>query len=85
MTVRAGDGGRIELVDACPAADAEPLLQLLLVTVDATVDWRACREAHAAVVQVLMAAKPRLLGPPAGARLRQWLAPVIACPPASAG
>lgn len=81
MTVRAGDAGRIELVDTCPAADAEPLLQLLLAAPGATVDWRACRGAHTAVVQVLMAARPGLLGPPADARLKAWLAPVVACPP----
>lgn len=84
MTVRAGDGGRIELVDVCPAADAEPLLQLLLTTADATVDWRACRGVHTAVVQVLMAARPRLLGPPADARLEEWLGAAIACPPVAA-
>ncbi|HEX5460208.1 MAG TPA: hypothetical protein VFX20_09570 [Steroidobacteraceae bacterium] len=85
MTVRAGDGGCIELVNACPAADAEPLLQLLLATPGATIDWRACEGAHTAVVQVLMAARPRLLGPPADARLEEWLAPVIARPPEPVG
>lgn len=76
MTVRAG-GGSIELLDACPSADAEPLLQALLATPGSTVDWRSCRAAHTAVIQVLLAAKPRLLGPPADARLEEWVAPMI--------
>jgi hypothetical protein len=77
MTVRAGDDGSIELIGACPGADAEPLLQLLLATPAATVDWRECRGAHTAVIQVLLAAKPKLLGPPADALLSEWVAPKI--------
>jgi hypothetical protein len=77
MTVRAGPAGYIELVGACPGADAEPLLQLLLADPGATVDWRDCLGAHTAVVQVLMAARPKLLGPPANARLAEWVAPAV--------
>jgi hypothetical protein len=81
MTVRAGGDGLIELVGTCAGTDAEPLLQLLLATPEATVDWRDCQGAHTAVVQVLLAAKPRLLGPAADARLQEWAAPAIAPPP----
>lgn len=77
MTVRTGASGGIELVGVCPSGDAEPLLQLLLADRGASVDWRQCRGAHAAVVQVLMAVKPQLLGPPADARLKDWVAPAI--------
>ena len=78
MTVRtAAGGGCIELVGACPSEDAEPLLQLLLADRGATVDWRECRSAHTAVVQVLMAVKPELIGPPAEAGLKDWVAPAI--------
>ena len=81
MTVRTSAGGSgdigIELVGACPGADAEPLLQLLLSHPGATVDWRGCRSAHTAVVQVLMAVRPRLLGPAADACLNDWVAPAI--------
>lgn len=80
MTVRTAAGGCIELCGTCPSADAEPLLQLLLADPGATVDWRDCQGAHTAVVQVLMAVKPKLLGPPADARLEDWVAPVIANP-----
>lgn len=81
MTVRAGGGGIIELVGVCPSADAEPLLQLLLANPGARVDWRECRNAHTAVVQVLLAAGPKLLGPPADARLQAWVEPMITSPP----
>lgn len=81
MTVRIGAGGCIELVGACPSEYAEPLLQLLLADRGATVDWRDCRGAHTAVVQVLMAVRPELLGPPADVRLRDWVAPAMTCSP----
>jgi len=80
MTVRTAAEGVIELVGACPSTDAEPLLQLLLATPEATVDWRECRGAHTAVVQVLMAAQPKLLGPPADTRLKTWVGPAMRCP-----
>lgn len=81
MTVRAGGNGLIELCGSCPSGDAEPLLQLLLATPAATVDWRDCRGAHTAVIQVLMAARPPLLGPPADTRLAKWVTPAIASAP----
>ncbi|HEX3843833.1 MAG TPA: hypothetical protein VHV80_05695 [Steroidobacteraceae bacterium] len=81
MTVRRGGDDSIELVGACPSTDAEPLLQFLLATPGATVNWRDCQGAHTAVIQVLMAAKPRLRGPPADPRLEQWVAPAIRSPP----
>lgn len=81
MTVRTATGGCIELVGACPSGDAEPLLQLLLADRGATVDWRGCRSAHTAVIQVLLAVKPKLVGPPADGRLQDWVAPAISCSP----
>ena len=77
MTVRAAGDGCIELAGTCPSADAEPLLRLLLSMPGARVDWRGCHGAHAAVVQVLMAAKPKLLGPAADRSLGRWVAPAI--------
>jgi len=70
-------GGSIELLGACTSSDAEPLLRLLLAAPDSTVDWRSCQGAHTAVVQVLMAAGPRLLGPPAADDLKRWVEPAI--------
>jgi hypothetical protein len=56
MTVRMSDDGTILLVDDCPAEDADPLFQFLLAYPQAAIDWRSCRFAHTAVIQVLMAA-----------------------------
>lgn len=80
MTVRLSSGGVIELIEACGNEEAEPLLRLLLANPGASVDWRACRGAATAVIQVLMAAAPALRGPPADARLEHWVTPAIARP-----
>lgn len=77
MTIRIATNGVIELLGVCASEDAEPLLEQLLAAPGATVDWRDCRQAHTAVVQVLLAAKPKLLGPPADAHLKNWVEPAI--------
>jgi len=77
MTVRLLADGSIELRDSCAADDAEPLLQHLLGAPDARVDWRSCVEAHAAVIQVLLVARPKLHGPPSGDYLRIHIAPLL--------
>lgn len=78
MTVRLNPDGSVGLAGVCPSEDAEMLLQHLLRDPAVTVDWRSCEGAHTAVVQVLMAAHPKLLGPPADRRLASWVHPVIA-------
>ena len=78
MTIRLSAEGAIELAGTCSSDDAEPLLQHLLATSDATVDWRSCEAAHTAVIQVLMAATPKLLGPPAAVELEKWVQPLLA-------
>jgi hypothetical protein len=80
MTVRSTEHGHIALEGACPSEDADALVQLLLTRPGTTVDWRACEAAHSAVIQVLMAAKPRLLGPPASESLRTWVEPNLVGP-----
>ena len=77
MTVRATASDVVALEGTCPSEDAEALLQHLLARPNATVDWRACEAAHTAVVQVLMAAQPKLLGPPAGLYLQDWVQPFL--------
>jgi hypothetical protein len=62
MTVRRDDAGTIILSGECPVEDAETLLEHLQAHPDGPVDWSGCRALHTAVLQVLMAAKPRLLG-----------------------
>ena len=77
MTVRIAEGGGIELSGDCPSGDAEALLRLLASQPIAVVDWRECRSAHTAVVQVLIAADKHPSGPPAGAFLAKWVEPLF--------
>lgn len=60
MTVSVARDGAIMLEGNCPLEDAEPLLQLLRRHPGEPVDWRRCNALHTAIVQVLMAAQPRI-------------------------
>jgi hypothetical protein len=77
MTVRVLDDATIELADACPAEDAEQLLRLLLERPGSTIDWRSCDDAHAAVVQVLLASAAPVRGPPRGEFLSRSVGPLL--------
>ncbi|HZZ70367.1 MAG TPA: hypothetical protein VFE18_19525 [Phenylobacterium sp.] len=77
MSVQLTADGVIQLLDNCPSEDAETLLQHLSAQPEASVDWRLCDQAHAAVVQVLMAAGAELRGPPRGAFLREMVEPAM--------
>ena len=77
MTVQLDDDRRIRLTGACLQDDAEALLRLLLENPEATVDWRGCEQAHAAIIQVLLVAGSEVLGPPTGAFLRNNVAPLF--------
>jgi hypothetical protein len=75
MTVRPAGDRRILLEGKCPAEDAETLLRLLSLDPASAVDWRGCQGAHTAVLQVLLAARPELIGPPRASFLARWLSP----------
>ena len=77
MTVRVSADGTIELDGICTIEDAETLQQHLLAAPRAAVDWRSCEQAHTAVIQVLMASRRVLRGPPAGDFLRTRLAQLL--------
>ncbi len=77
MTVRLNSDNEIVLEGSCSGEDAEVLLQNLTAAPGAPIDLRACEHAHTAVIQVLMAARPKLLGPPAGSTLRDWVYPIL--------
>jgi hypothetical protein len=79
MTVRAQDGA-IRLEGDCPIDDAEALLRALSAAPGASVDWRDCDRAHTAVIQVLMAARPTLVGPPRGETLARWIDGIVGRP-----
>jgi hypothetical protein len=69
--------GSIVLEGRCPVEEAEPLVRLLSQDPRAAVDWRGCEDAHAAVVQVLLAARPTMIGPPVSWFLRDWVEPLL--------
>ena len=80
MTATVSADGVVALEGACALEDAEVLQQHLLARGDAIVDWRSCETAHTAVIQILLAARPRLQGVPAGEFLRQFVAPLLTAP-----
>jgi hypothetical protein len=78
MTVLTAADGTLFLEGECPNDDAETLLQHLLAAPTAAVDLRNCERAHTSVLQILLAARPRLLGPPeAGTSLWRWVYPAL--------
>jgi hypothetical protein len=77
LTVNLIDGKTIELSGICPLEDAEILLQYLLENTGTTLDWTKCEEAHTAVIQILMASKCALIGPPAGLFLKAYIEPAL--------
>jgi hypothetical protein len=82
MTVRVANDGAIMLEGDCPPEDAETVARLLLLDPAASVDWRTCDRAHTAIVQVLLAARPVMIGPPQSLFLRNWVAPMLSGMPA---
>jgi hypothetical protein len=77
MTVRRADDGTIWLVDDCPAEDADLLLQFLLEEDEAPMDWSLCRNAHTAIIQVLLAAGRVPAGIPRGTFLLEMICPAL--------
>jgi hypothetical protein len=73
MSVSRAPDGNIALTEAASLDDAERLLGLLIDNPNAAVDWRACVACHTAVLQVLLAARRTMIGPPASDFLRRWI------------
>lgn len=74
MSVRRGEDGTAIILDGnCPVEEAEPLLQLLQATPTASLDWRQCTHLHTAVLQVILAARPPLIGPCGDAWVQRWV------------
>ena len=80
MTVRTGDAELIVLEGKCPSEEAEMLLQHLLAAPEAVVDLQHCESLHAAVIQVLLAAKPTLQLPSSDTPGGRWLSAVLLPP-----
>ena len=78
MTIHIAPTGTIELTGTCSSEEGEILLQHLSASPNIMVDWRGCEAAHTAVIQVLLATRPRMLGPPASVLLEKWVQPALA-------
>jgi hypothetical protein len=77
VSVRQEPDGTIVLEGRCEVEDAEPLLQLMQAAPDARCDWTRCSHLHTAVVQVVMAANPALVGPCGDPWIEQWVEPIL--------
>jgi hypothetical protein len=77
VSVRRDDLGTIVLEGNCAVEDAEPLLQLLQATPPGRCDWTRCNYLHTAVVQVVLAAGPVLIGPCGDPWTEQWIASLL--------
>jgi hypothetical protein len=77
MSVELSNDTFIRMSGVCPQEDAESLLRLLVEQPSRAVDWTGCDIAHTAVIQVLLALRPDMVGPPAGDFLRTWIEPLL--------
>ena len=71
------EAGTIMLRDLCVVEDAEALLTLLQAGPDRPVEVTAATHLHAAVVQVLLTLRPRIIGPANDSFVNQWLLPIL--------
>ncbi len=63
MTLRRDAAGAIVLEGRCLVEEAEPLLRMLQQTPSAPLDWSRCSQLHTAILQLILAARPRRIGP----------------------
>ena len=63
--------------ESCTVEDALPLLEFLQAHRGARVDLGACTHLHTAVLQVLLAARPKITTFPREAFLARWLLPAL--------
>lgn len=77
MTVRERGQNVIVLEGECPVEAAEGLLERLQQMPGAVVDWTACTRLHTALVQIVLAARPPLVGPCGDAFVERWIASSI--------
>ncbi len=68
---------RVRFEAVCTVEDALPLLEFLKVSAAPEIDLSACTHLHTALLQLLLAARPRLASPPADPTLARWVAPLL--------
>lgn len=66
----------------CMVEEALPLLELLRTHPGARIDMSDCVYVHTAVLQVLAAAAPKNLIPPASPEMASWVSAVLGATPA---
>ena len=74
MTVLRDTSGTILLSGQGTVEEAEPLLQLLLDTPGAALDWSQCTGLHTSVLQLVLAIRPPLKGPCGDPFVARWVA-----------
>jgi hypothetical protein len=67
----------VRFESVCTVEDALPLLEFLKGSAMPEVDLLACTHLHTALLQLLLAARPRLASPPADPALARWVAPLL--------
>jgi hypothetical protein len=73
VTVRRHENGTIILEGDCTVEEAEPLLQMLQEDAPRSIiDWTKCSHLHTAVLQVILAARPALIGPCGDPWVARW-------------
>lgn len=68
------------LEGSCTAEEAEPLLQMLQDAPRPMLDWTTCSHVHTAVLQVVLAARPALIGPCGDPWVARWVQGVTMTP-----
>jgi len=68
---------RAVLADVCTVEEAEGLLEWLTATPKAKVDLAAASHLHMAVLQALLATRPRVVAPPKDEFLARWVMPIL--------
>jgi hypothetical protein len=72
VTVRRGENGTIILEGDCTVEEAEPLLQMLQDPPRPMLDWTTCSRLHTSILQVILAARPPLIGPCGDPWVARW-------------
>lgn len=85
MSVRRSEDGTIVVEGHCPVEDAELLLRLVQAAPAASLDWAQSTHLHTAVLQVILAARPTLLGPCGDAWVSRWLGTGLGAPAVPSG
>jgi len=73
VSVALNASGTVVMSGKCSVEDAETLLQLLQQFPSASLDWTDCTELHTAVLQVILAGRPVVMGTCGDPFIAEWL------------